>query len=335
VIRWTSVTDRAAFAICWVVVVAASQAHAEPTAEERVTADALFREGKALLSQKKYEEACPKLEESQRLDPQGGTLLSLAMCHEGQGRVASAWVEYEEALSIARRSNRPDRVRVASQRMKALQARVPRLTIVVSPDDVVEGLTVTRNGAEVGRPVWGTSVPVDPGEVEIVASAPGYKPWRIAILVEEGKDKTIVLPRLTPEPKPEPEAHPPSHDLPPPASLPDTSRTTTAYIVGGAGVVALGVGAWFGIRAIRKVGESNEHCQGTVCDQRGVELNDEANRAAWVSNGCVGAGVLAVGVSTWLLLTGREGATVESGRKAHLAPVAGSREAGILLTGSW
>lgn len=334
-IRWMSVIDCTALAICSMIVVTASQAHAEPTAGERATADALFREGKALLSQKKYNEACPKLEESQRLDPQGGTLLSLAICHEGQGRVASAWVEYEEALSIARRSNRPDRVKVASQRMKALQPRVPHLTIEVSPDDVVEGLVVTRNGAEVGRPAWGTSVPVDPGEVEIVASAPGHKPWRMTVSMEEGKDKTIVLPRLTPEPKPAPQPPAPSHAPAPPASPPDTSRTTAAYIVGGAGVVALGVGAWFGLQAIRKVGESNEHCKGTLCDQRGVELNDEANRAAWVSNGCMGAGVLAVGVSTWLLLADRERATEQSVHEARLSPVAGPREAGILLTGSW
>jgi Flp pilus assembly protein TadD len=44
---------------------------ADSTDADRVLAAALFRDGRALIAERRYSEACPKLQESQRLDPGG------------------------------------------------------------------------------------------------------------------------------------------------------------------------------------------------------------------------------------------------------------------------
>src|SRR5580704_15970278 len=83
--------------------------------EDVTTAQALFDDGKRLMQEGRYDDACPKLVESQRLDPGGGTLLAIALCHEAQGKLATAWGDFNIALSEARKDRRPDRETAATQ----------------------------------------------------------------------------------------------------------------------------------------------------------------------------------------------------------------------------
>ena len=103
---------------------AAEPAHAQ--------ADALFREGRTLLDTKKYDEACPKLAASHKREPGGGTVLALAICLEKQGKIASAYVRYQEAVSFAKKAGRKDRLDVAEPRIAELAPRLPYLKITLS-----------------------------------------------------------------------------------------------------------------------------------------------------------------------------------------------------------
>src|SRR6478735_2027984 len=107
------------------VVLCAQPASAEPAAADRVLAAALFRDGKALMDRGELAEACTKLAESQRLDPGGGTILNLALCHEKQQRLATAWAEFIEALGLAKRDGRAARVQFAQEHIEALEPRLP------------------------------------------------------------------------------------------------------------------------------------------------------------------------------------------------------------------
>ena len=78
-----------------------SRAEAQPTA---AIAEQLFRDGRALIGQGKFDEACEKFAASQRLAPAIGTLLNLAVCREKQGRDATAWSLYADAEAQAQRA---------------------------------------------------------------------------------------------------------------------------------------------------------------------------------------------------------------------------------------
>src|SRR5689334_17798166 len=115
-------------------------------------AQALFDQGKALMTAGKTSEACPKFEESYKLDPGSGTLINLAACYERAGRLASAWGTYQEAAAFATRDGNEARSRGARDLAAALAPKLSRLTLEIPPDSRVSGLVVTRDGVDVGEP---------------------------------------------------------------------------------------------------------------------------------------------------------------------------------------
>jgi Tfp pilus assembly protein PilF len=318
-----------------VVTIAGLPRAASADGADRATAEDLFRAAKRLMQKKQFDEACPKLEESQRLDPQGGTLLNLAVCHARQGRTASAWAEFQEALSLADKAKRRDRKALAQRELKKLEPRLSRLTVEVPPEARVKGLEVRRGDSRLGDAAWGTPVAVDPGELTISASAPGHRPWSTQLKLSEAEDRTVIVPRLAelpPPPKPAPTPEPTRAPEPDPGAGRSTRRTL-AYVSGGVGVVALGVGALFGLRAISRNSESDEHCDGSLCSPQGLELNDEANSAATVSNIAFVVAAVGLGAGTVLYLGSEEPERAQA--QLRMVPYVGQRDGGILMSGAW
>jgi hypothetical protein len=295
------------------IVAWSAPALAQPTPpRDPIAAEALFERGKELVERGQTAEACTAFAESQRLDPAGGTLLRLAMCHETQGRLASAWLEFLEVVRVSKEgtgepAKLAERVRIAQQHLATIEPRVPKLTVTVPAASRVAGLAVTANGLPRNEGAWGVALPVDPGDVEILATAPGRQPFRAVVHVDEGRQVTVDVPALpetattattttTPVPPP----------VPPPADTNETSPLRPiGIVVGAVGVVAIGVGSYFGARAISKWNDSNSLCPGTTgCSPSAVSLANDAKQAALIADVTIAAGAVALAAGIVLYVIG-------------------------------
>src|SRR5262245_21964036 len=93
-------------------------------------AEALFKDGKALMDRGDYAAACAKFAESERLDASSGTMLNLGRCLAQQGKTASAWAKYLEAGRIAREQGRAARAAEAKKKAAELEPDLSYLAIV-------------------------------------------------------------------------------------------------------------------------------------------------------------------------------------------------------------
>lgn len=312
----------------------AQVAQAQVSAEEKATAEAVFEEGMRLIKQGNFAEACPKFEISQRVEPAVGTMLYLAECYEKTNRSASAWAMFREAASLAETSGQVERMKTAQARAARLEPRLSWLTIDVAKDALVPGLQIRRNSVPVSAELSGTASPVDPGEVVVDASAPGRLPFSTKVRVAAKARIVVSIPALQPAPDSAPIPAPPpavqDGGVPPaavvpaaqavapapaaPAAPPPAERASPVpWIVGGAGVVALGVGTYFGFRAISKANDAEEICPKGICDQaEGETAASDAHSAAKISNisFALGAAAVAAGVVLYFTLPTKHGTQV-------------------------
>ncbi len=290
---------------------APAQAFAQASASDKAAAESLFDRGLALMRDGKFQEACHALEQSQSIERGIGTMLYLAECYEKLGRTASAWALFREAASQARAGGQGSRAEAGAARAAALEPKLSRLTVQVDPKNAMPGFELLRDGQIVSRGMFGVGVPVDPGEHTLEARAPGYLPWTGSARVGlEHDSASVYVPELKldpsqpAEPAPEPAAAavaPPVTSLNTPER--DASRgspqRTAGLVIGGVGVVALGVGSYFGLSAMGKNSDAEDKCPSDPCgDKDGVELNDDAKSAATLSNVFMfgGAALAATGV---------------------------------------
>ena len=307
-----------------VAVAFALGAAGEARADDAAAAETLFVEGRKLLQEKKYDAACPKLAESQRLDPATGTLLALALCYEGAGKIASAWAAYVEAGSRARTEKNADREAAAKERATALEPRLPRLLLKLAPGVAAPpGMKITRDGAAVGEGSLGTALPVDPGEHDVTIEATGKKPSTQKITVAEGETKQVLVG--------------PFEDTAPagPSAAPSffTPLRLAGIAAGAVGVVGLGVGGGLAGVAASKKAESDKDCDGNVCGPVGLPIRKEARSFGDGATIAVIAGGALAAAGITLVLVG--GPRAPEGPRTSVAPFVTHESAGVLWQGSF
>jgi hypothetical protein len=366
-VKWSSTIRRAPLLLGGVCLVASAirigTASAEPPVRDPVSAEHLFRQAIADLKSGDWSGACGKFRKSMDLDPSVSTLANLAKCSEHDGKLATAWYEYQQALSLlGEMSYGPQRRQALRQGIEkeqaALEPRVPKLRIVITP--IPTGLELWRDGAVVSLSVVGEPLPVDPGDHEVVARAPGLREERVRVSVESGQqvDATLVLEPDVSGPPPSAAARSagptaaatadstsasPSPSASP--SVPGERGATSgekgsmqrriAVGVGGVGVVLVGAAGYFGLRTLNLVSEMHDQCRssGGKCEPAVIETRDRAITAQSTGLGLAGAGLFAVGLGVALFVTAPT-ATSRTGSAPGTWTVTLTSD-GLLTRGTW
>jgi len=253
------------------------------------------------------------------------TRISLAECYVKLGRPATALNELSEARTMITDIEKDKAKIIEIDKMIAeVTPVIPTLTISVPQDiSTLAGLTITRNGSEVPRNLWGQPIPLDYGAQTIEATALGKPSWSTRVDIDNSSKQftATIAPNWTSPPKiindgrqtqtqlPAPRdtwqtqpvrpwnqpisgygpVEPPVE--PRPVAPPSKQRYLgiAGMAVGGA---ALGVGFFVGQSAIELNAESNDgHCRSDDhCDQIGYDLRTDARLYGNVSTGLVIAG---------------------------------------------
>jgi serine/threonine-protein kinase len=298
----TKRTSSCGFLLLAGVFVANSPAWADPSPSDKATSDVLFKAAKKLVEEGHFNEACPKFEESQRLDPTPGTLLNLGDCYKGASppRNASAWGAYRQAEVMAHQRGDSARQEGAALRAQAVEPLLTKVTIAVPSAARVPGFQLKWDGKSIGEGLWGIAIPVDAGQHAIEAEAPGKKRWTANVIVRQDAGTSPVdVPALAPLAI-EPVLAAPVADRP----YWGTQRIVGVGL-GAAGLTGVVLGTIFGVQTLTRAAQADEHClqsDPSQCDQAGVNLrhSEKASGTASTVSFIIGGAAVAAGLVLFL-----------------------------------
>jgi len=316
--------------------------------EDRQAARPLFDEGRALMEQGHYAEACPKLEQAVKLFAGSGLILNLGDCYEHAGRTASAWARFADAAAAAARAKNTDAEAEANRRKALVESKLTRVVLQVSAE--VSGLTLTLDGHEISHAQWGVPVPLDPGAHEIRAEARGFRPWSSSPTIDApASTATVAIPALSPlapeTPVPTPVAAPVAAQpvaAAPTANPPPTEPATSnplgtprilGLVAGGVGVTGLAVGTVFGLMSISQKNQQQSTCGSTPSCTGADHAQAVNDHASAVTDGLVSTvGIVAGGA---LLVGGAVLFFAVPGPSVQVTPSVGASGGGLSLSGSF
>ena len=341
--KWHARTFGCALGLAAVATV--TEASADPASARQ--ADKLFRQAAEALAQKHYDEACPKLEESDRLERAVGTEYNLAVCYELSHKPASARRKYLEAAAFARQSGKETTAKEATERAKKLDLVVPRL-VIRAPADKPAGASLRCDGQPLDLEAWKKPIELDPGAHRVIVMADGFATFdKVISLVEsETTDLQVVFTPLAGRAAPPVVAAP---GKPEPGA--DQSSSSGApfpwkWIGLGAaavGVVGMGVGGYFALHA-KSASDDSGCTNGRTCpdEPSASRLRTAKSDADLATVLFVAGGVLTVGGGLLFFLAPSSppsGATVAQsapqGLRVKLTPAASRELTGLRVIGSF
>ena len=313
-------------------------------------AEQLFQDGKKLLDAGKTHDACEKFAASQEAEPGLGTLLHLASCHEKEGKTASAWAEFSDAMAQAANRGEKDREKYAREHVQALDKQLRK--VVLEMPKRPDGLALKLDGKSIPVGSLGTALPMDPGAHALELSAPHKKTATQTLHVAStvGSDRVVLAeladePTAGPTPSPLPGAAP-RDTGPGPADQGTPGDPVKRWIGVGLGVGGIALGVVAGIELATASSRDK-----TSTDDATTAKNPPPNTAAadWVKAsqdahsqavtaqtfGIIfgAAGVVSLGVGIYLFATSFGSAPRARTSGLSLSPMMGRGVSGLSLSG--
>jgi tetratricopeptide (TPR) repeat protein len=171
-------------------------------AQNAAQAEVLFKEGKQLIGEQKYAEACQRLAASFKLDPQPNTELLQGLCFTKLGKTASAYNAFIDAASTLPKGG--DAQKYAADQAKAIEAQLLKVRVKFQPV-IPQGMqlhfddeTKTRD-----KDFADIDIALDPGEHDLFVTAPGKHDYTKHFKLDSSSSPHDVIVNMTDKTKEE------------------------------------------------------------------------------------------------------------------------------------
>ncbi len=289
---------------------------AVPSAVDIATARDLFRDGARLASEEKWEAALDAYQRSMALRPSNLTRYSIAVVQERLGRLVEAMENLRQFVNSDHDSTSRRYVPTARDMLRDMERRIGRIKVVIPGNP--RGAEVRIDNASIPEAAIGVHRPTDPGHRKVEARVPGYAPFVKDVDLKEGESIEIVVRLSESEGRVEEDSSNSSVSVPADATPRSGNSTAMILTLGGAGVFATGLG--LGIYGYVKA---------KGADSEDSSDADTARTMALVGDIGMGVGLVAAGVGTYLLLSGKP----DDSARVNVSPWAGPGAGGIAASG--
>lgn len=229
-----------------------------------------------------------------------------------------------------------------AERLDALDRAIPTIVFTAKGTAGADLTTVvvTMDGVKIAERLDASAIAVDPGEHTFEFSSEGYPPITKKILVREGAKGHQELVDFAPGSGSV--AGPPGGGAPAvvDSSSGDTQRIA-AYAVGAVGIVGIGLGTVFGLKASSTYKDAESHCPSgpSSCTQEGITGGEDAHTQAAISTASFVVGTVLLGGALVLYFTAPSSSAPKTARAPRgfvgLSPAAGPGAAGLRLGGTF
>jgi hypothetical protein len=311
---------------------------------ERAGARAAATEGEAAFNAGRWAESLDLFQRAEAIIHSPVHLLFIAQAQIELGKLVEAREALIKIMNEPVEATASPALRHAQQEaepiLAALEPRIPHLTVKVEGGEG-QSVVVEMDGVAVPPTLIGLPRPVNPGEHQVTATAPGLASAPTAVTLGEGERESIVLklePALAGAEGGAVAGEAETSGTEPAGPGQGMNPLMVGGIVGlGVGVVGLGVGTFFMVKASGTQSDSDaffDRCANPTCEPDDplaaevIRLDDRAasQRGIGIAGLVIGGVGVAAGTSLLILSAMRK----DSGQAPQFLPYVGVGSAGVV-----